>query len=109
MAKKTTRKVRGRGKTIEERIRQGLNSVILEIIRNGQVVEDDDGNLVRVHPSAAMLRVIADRVRVWEREKKDQPLSVLEEAEMREVECEQALKDYQARVNPVGTIRPEGV
>ena len=39
-------------------IAAGADAIILDIIKNGQVVQDERGKLIRQHPSAAMMSMI---------------------------------------------------
>ncbi|MCH8269990.1 MAG: hypothetical protein IH985_02105, partial [Planctomycetes bacterium] len=59
----TTKKTRGPGRPILDRIEAGADRILLDIVTNGQVVEDVNGTLTRAHPSAAMLAVICKRVK----------------------------------------------
>ena len=57
----------GRAVTEEETvladIASGADKIILDIIKNGQVVRDERGNLICQHPSAAMLSMIYKRLK----------------------------------------------
>lgn len=60
---KVTKRTRGPGRSIHERIEAGADRILLDIVTHGQVTADVNGVLKRAHPSAAMLAVICKRVK----------------------------------------------
>ena len=63
MTKRKSKRVRGPGRPIIERIAEGFDRILLDIIKNGQAVEDVNGRLVRQTPSAAMMAVVFKRLK----------------------------------------------
>ena len=45
------------------KVAAGADKIMLDIIKNGQVVQDQNGKLVRQHPSAAMMSMIFKRLK----------------------------------------------
>ena len=60
---KTTKRTRGPGRSVHERIAEGFDRILLDIITNGQITADANGTLTRAHPSAAMMNVVRARVK----------------------------------------------
>ena len=82
---KVTKRTRGPGRPILERIADGADKILLDIVVNGQITADANGTLTRAHPSAAMMNVIRTRVKDARNQR---PLSnpaqaLVEEAERR--------------------------
>ena len=101
MTKKKTKRVRGPGRPILERIEEGADRIFLDIIKNGQVVADVNGRLIRQHPSAAMMNVNRARLKDTKKDRsKSSPIqSLYDEAERRGLTSD-----------PVaGTIGPRGL
>ena len=58
-----TKRTRGPGRSILDRVAEGADKILLDIVVNGQITADVNGTLIRAHPSAAMMTVIRARVR----------------------------------------------
>ena len=95
---KTTRRPRGKGRSIHERIAAGADKILLDIVVNGQVTADVNGVLKRAHPSAAMLAVICKRVKDLKRR---QPYTNPAQALL-----DEAARRGLADDGPVGSIGP---
>ena len=99
---KTTKRTRGKGRSVLERVAEGADRILLDIIKNGQVMQDANGRLSRRTPSAAMMSMIYRRLKSL---KNQRPLSnpaqaLADEAERRGLR----LPDDR----PIGQIGPRG-
>lgn len=93
-----TKRTRGPGRSIDVRIQEGADKILLDIVTNGQVVQDANGKLTRRTPSAAMMSVIFKRLKVL---KNQRPLSNPAEALLAEAKRRGLAVD-----GPVGSIGP---
>ena len=82
---KTTKRHRGPGRPILERVAEGADKILLDIVTHGQVTADVNGTLTRAHPSAAMMNVIRARVRDARNQRplSNPALALLDEVERR--------------------------
>ena len=95
---KVTKRTRGPGRSILERIADGADKILLDIVVNGQITADANGTLTRAHPSAAMLAVICKRCKDLRNQR---PYSLPAESLIAEAERRGLADD-----GPVGSIGP---